>query len=528
MITRLPALLATLLLLAPTLARAEGDAPADAVLEAGPCASPRAAAATFLDNLQPDQYLPRKAIECFARPRGMTDDQLIARAKDLKAVLDARGLYVVMDDLSPKNDVLDERGRLRSDLVDGADGVELRRIDGRWVFPATVVDRVPVLYRETFSGFSEAVLARLPGALRATVFGYEIWQFAGLLLLLALSFLVSRFVGLLVRNRLTALTRRWRLDVDPALLRAFAWPLGTVIAALFFLVLLPELRFTIGTARVLAIAGRVVTAIAGVLLAYRLVDLLALWMQSRALATENKLDDQLVVLVRKALRVVVVAVALIFVLQNLNVDVTSLLAGLSIGGLAFALAAKDTAANLFGAMTIFLDTPFYVGDWIKADGVEGTVEEIGLRSTRVRTFYNSILVVPNSLLTNATIDNMSRREFRRMTTRFGIGYHTTAAQMEAFVEGVRAIIAAHPDTRKDYYEVHFNEFGESALEVLLYAFIKVDSWSAELQAKHQIFLAIKQLAERLGVEFAFPTRTLHVDSVFQDAPRVVGGSKPPS
>ncbi len=187
-------------------------------------------------------------------------------------------------------------------------------------------------------------------------------------------------------------------------------------------------------------------------------------------------------------------------------------AGLGIGGLALALAAKDTAANLFGSLTIFVDAPFYVGDWIKAAGVEGTVQEIGLRSTRVRTFADSVVTVPNSKLADSNIENFSRRNFRRYVTRLGIGYGAQPSQIEAFVEGIRAIIAGHPDTRKDSYEVHFVDYGESALEIMLYVFFDVPGWSAELQARHQLLVEIKRLAREVGVDFAFPTRTLHLDT----------------
>ncbi|MCA9559299.1 MAG: mechanosensitive ion channel [Myxococcales bacterium] len=489
-----------------------GASAAHAADAPGPCRSPRAAAQQFLDNLQPDQMLPNDAIKCFARPAGMSDAELIQRARDLKAVLDARGLYVIMDDLSDDADFKDERGRHRSPLVEGYEPVELRRDAGAWRFPPNVVDRIPALYRGTFSGWTEKTLQRLPPVFRKSILGHEVWQFVGLALLLGLCWLVSRIVRALVKSRLVVLLRRWKIDSSSALLQNVARPLGILAATGLFAALFSELRLPISTARVLTVAARLVAALAGVVLAYRLVDVFAMHLEARARATAGKMDDQLVTLVRKTLRVVVVAVGVVFVLQNLHIDVTSLLAGLGIGGLALALAAKDTAANLFGSVTIMIDAPFYVGDWIKANDVEGTVVEIGLRSTRVRTFYDSIISVPNSVLATASIDNMSRRTYRRISTRFGIGYDSTPAQVQAFCEGIRAIIANHPDTRKDAYEVHFVDYGESALEIMFYAFVKVDAWTKELLARHEMFLSIKRLAAEIGVDFAFPTRTLHIDT----------------
>lgn len=507
-----------LLLLWPALAIAQSPAPAVAD---GPCTSARAAAATFLDNLQPESYLPRKAIRCFERPKGMTDEVLVRRVKNLKAVLDARGHFVDYDSLSDDPAYRNSDGKPRMSIVPTFDEVSIRLIGAEWMFPAEVVERVPVLYDQTFSGAVEAMIASLPPWLRTSFLGVELWQYLATALLLLISAFVSRLTHSLVKQRLGKLLARAGVAVPEDLLRDLARPLGWLAGAGLFLLFLPELRLGISVARIFAVAGRVLAAVSAALLGYRLVDLLAVYLQGRAEKTDTKMDDQLVVLVRKTLRVIVIGIGLIFVLQNIHVDVTSLLAGLGIGGLALALAAKDTAANLFGSFTIFIDAPFYVGDWIKAAGVEGTVMEIGLRSTRVRTFASSVVSVPNSTLATASIENFSRREYRRFTTRLGIAYHTSSAQIEAFVEGIRATIAAHPETRKDYYEVHLVEFADSALEVMVYTFFTCDTWSAELAAKHQLLVSFKALAEEIGVEFAFPTRTLHIETQAEATDRAV-------
>ncbi|MEZ4466341.1 MAG: mechanosensitive ion channel family protein [bacterium] len=339
--------------------------------------------------------------------------------------------------------------------------------------------------------------------------------------MLVLSFRCRALTRALVQSRLVRLLARLNLEGVKAQLARTARPIGLLAATGVFALLLPDLRLPIGSARVMVIGVKVVAAWAGVLLAYRLADLVVMRLAARAALTATRTDDQLVVLLRKTLRVLVVAIGVVFVLQNLNVDVTGLLAGLGIGGLALALAAKDTAANLFGSITILIDQPFYVGDWIQAAGVEGTVVEIGLRSTRVRTFYDSEVSVPNSTLAVANIDNYSRRNYRRFKTNLCIGYESTPEQVQAFVEGVRALIARHPDTRKDYYEVHFTGYGDSWLEVLLYTFFQVGSWSQELQARQHLLLEIKRLAADVGVSFAFPTRTLHIETQAEASDRAV-------
>ena len=250
----------------------------------------------------------------------------------------------------------------------------------------------------------------------------------------------------------------------------------------------------------------------GVWFFYRQIDVLAGFLEEKADATDTKLDDQLVPLVRRTLKAFVVVIGGIFILQNLSVDVASLVAGLGLGGLAFALAAKDTVANFFGAITIFVDRPFQIGDWVVIENVEGTVEDVGFRTTRIRTFYNSLITIPNSKLTGTPVDNLGVRMYRRIKCYISITYDTPPLKVQAFCEGVRAVIDAHPDTRKDYYHVYLNRLGAASLDILLYCFVKTATWSEELKAKHELFLSILKLAEQLDVQIAFPTQTLHVDS----------------
>jgi MscS family membrane protein len=251
---------------------------------------------------------------------------------------------------------------------------------------------------------------------------------------------------------------------------------------------------------------------AGVWAAYKLVDLVAAHFQGLAGRTDTKVDDILVPMIRRALKIVVVAFGVLFVAQNLDIDITSLLAGLGIGGIAFALAAKDTVENLFGSFTVLIDRPFQIGDWIVIDDLEGTVEELGFRSTRVRTFYNSLITIPNARLVKAAVDNLGARRYRRVKSMISVQYDTPAERIEAFCEGIRELIRKHPYTRKDYYMVYFNAFADSSLNILLYAFFQTPDWTTELRERHRLFVDIVRLAHRLGVEFAFPTRTLHLAS----------------
>lgn len=247
-------------------------------------------------------------------------------------------------------------------------------------------------------------------------------------------------------------------------------------------------------------------------LCYRLIDILGQYLQHRASRTNTKLDNQLVKLLTTTLKTFVVIFGVLLCFQNLGFNVFSLMAGLGIGGLAVAMAAKDTLSNFFGSIMIMLDKPFRAGDWIITGKAEGTVESIGFRSTKIRTFYNSVISVPNMEIATSNVDNMGRREYRRVREYLNVTYDTPPEKIEAFLEGIKNIIKNNPNTRKDYFHVVFNRFGPSSLDILLYFFLKVPDWSNELVEKQNIFLEILRLAQELGVDFAFPTQSLHVES----------------
>jgi MscS family membrane protein len=243
------------------------------------------------------------------------------------------------------------------------------------------------------------------------------------------------------------------------------------------------------------------------------MNVLGEFLKTVASRTESALNDQLVPLVSKTLKVIVVIFGVLVAIQNLGVNVLGLLTGLGIGGLAFALAAKDAIANFFGSLMILFDKPFQVGDWIVVSGAEGIVEEVGFRSTRIRTFYNSLVSIPNAEMMNAKIDNMGRRRYRRLFTKLNIKIDTPPEKVEEFVTGVRQIVLDNPITWKDNMHIYFNDYSASSLLIMVYIFFEVNNWSQELTEREKVLIGIKKLASDIGVEFAFPTQTLHLESI---------------
>lgn len=235
---------------------------------------------------------------------------------------------------------------------------------------------------------------------------------------------------------------------------------------------------------------------------------------------DSSIDSQLIRLVMRLVTVVAAIAILVAGADRIGLPAYSVLAGLGVGGLAVALAAQQTLANLIGSLIIMFEKPFAVGHYVKVEGIEGTVENVGFRSTRIRTFHNSLVTIPSSQLVNSIIDNMELREYREVKTVLTLTYDTPVEQIEGFVDGIKQILLAHPDTYKDNIQVYFHDFGTSSLDILMKFFLQVPDRAAELRERQLIFLDILSLAEKNGVSFAFPTQTLHIESLPEEMPTI--------
>ncbi|MCG7955853.1 MAG: mechanosensitive ion channel family protein, partial [Candidatus Thiodiazotropha endolucinida] len=399
-----------------------------------------------------------------------------------------------------------------------------RTESGAWLFDQNTISQLPAIMDEVAETqrvdgkqaesskipWHIRFRQQIPASFKATTFLLPNWQWLGLLFTIMLGVVADKLLSFFLRSGV----RRWRnrtkhpefKEISADILR----PLGLMAMALIWWSGINLMGLSENVMLILLVAVKFLASISGVWAAYRLVDLVSAFLHKRAQMTENKLDDALVPLIPRTLKIFVTVIGFVFIADNLNVDISSLLAGLGLGGLAFALAAKDMVQNLFGSVTVLMDRTFSVGDWIVVDGVEGSVERIGFRSTRIRTFYNSVVTVPNSKFITATVDNMGERRYRRLSCKLSLTYDTPPDRIEAFCEGVRELVRQHPYMRKDYYQVYLNEFAASSLDVLLYVFWETPEWNTELRERHRFMLDILRLAQGLGVEFAFPTQTLYM------------------
>jgi MscS family membrane protein len=401
-----------------------------------------------------------------------------------------------------------------------------RDSDGAWRFTVDTVrgagrlfasleslDTIDTLADVTQLSLPLWLRSQMPRSLRGAdheLLSIEYWQWIGLFLIVLLGVIIDFLTRSILRGISNRLIARQKAQAQPETVAQAVRPIGLLAGAIVWLLLVRVLGLPDMAQTVILGAARVFAAFAGTWAAWRVTDLFSEVLVAKASHTETKFDDVLVPLVRKAAKIFIVAIGLIYIADSLRIEIIPLIASLGIGGLAFAFAARDTVENFFGSVAVLLDRPFEVGDWVVVGDTEGIVEEVGFRSTRIRTFYNSQITLPNANLVRATVDNYGRRKYRRWKTNIGVEYSTPPDKLVAFTEGIRELIRCHPMTRKDYYQVYLNAFGPSSLDILLYVFHEVPDWSTELRERERLFLDIVRLADRLGVNFAFPTQTVHL------------------
>ena len=229
----------------------------------------------------------------------------------------------------------------------------------------------------------------------------------------------------------------------------------------------------------------------------------------------NKFGDKVSIevanFVVKSIRLFIIILGFIAFLQEWGFNVSGFLASMGLIGMAFALAAKDTAANLFGSLVIFTDKPFKVGDWIMTPAVEGTIESIGIRSTRVRTFAQAVVTVPNATLANSAILNWSRMGKRRVKMNIGVTYDTAGETVEKIVKDIKTMLENNENIHQDTIHIYFSDFAASSLNIFCYYFTKSTNWGEFMRVREETYLEIMKIVERNGSSFAFPTQTLHIE-----------------
>jgi len=353
----------------------------------------------------------------------------------------------------------------------------------------------------------------IPQSLRTEFLGLEHWQWLAIAFLVLAAWIFQKIVSHLAGSVLKKIIFR-RVDSEQTakVVQSIGLSIGWFASAAAIAGAGPSLDLGELGDNIIAICARALATIGGLLLSYRLADLVGARLQDSAEKTDSKLDDQLAPMIRKSLKGLVTVAAILFLIQSSGKDIMPLVTGLSVLGIGVSFAAKDTFANLFGSLTVFADRPFQLGDWVKIGGVEGTVEEIGFRCTRIRTFESSLVSVPNQELVSGIIDNMGQRSFRRFKTLIGVRYETPADTIEAFCAGILKIVEANPHIEYASAKASLVNFGASSLDIQVNIRLIVADYFEELRTKQAFLLEVIRLAELMEVGFAFPSTSLYVES----------------
>ena len=336
------------------------------------------------------------------------------------------------------------------------------------------------------------------------------WQW----LALGVAILVSAVVGVAasaaVRHTLSRVAARTASTWDDEVPRRLRGPLRLAGAMVTLELVLPwlELHKRVGHPLRSLVRGLFFVAIFWGL--WRLIDVLALGLGSSGWARHRPVSRAFVPLVARVLKVVAVALAAVAVLSALGYPAASLIAGLGLGGLAFALAAQKTVENLFGSLSIAVDQPFRPGDFVKIDDFVGTVEVIGLRSTRIRTLDRTLITIPNGKLSETRVESFAPRDRIRLSCVLGLVYGTRAAQLRTILKEVEGSLREHPKIWPDGVSVRFRALAESALEIEVMAWFQTADWNEFTIIRQELLLRFMEIVEGAGSDFAFPTRTVHL------------------
>jgi MscS family membrane protein len=349
-----------------------------------------------------------------------------------------------------------------------------------------------------------------------------LWQYANLLMILIAGLLFKRFISRLSGRLLFRMFRSFAEDVQvEKFLELMHRPVSNtiMIVVLFFAFsqidfpphwnLAPKaefgIRFLIHKAYFVFLYGSIIWVF------LRIADFLSVVMQVRAEKIDNRYSGQIIPFLIDSVKIIIVIFGGLIILGSVfDLNVGALVTGLGIGGLAIALAAKETLENLLGSFTIFLDRPFVVGDMVRVAGITGVVEKVGFRSTRLRTLEKSFVTLPNKKMIDSELDNLTMRTFRRGDLTIGLTYSTSTEQLKAIVADIQDYIDNHPNTNQEG-KVRFHDFGQSSLNIMVLFFVDTMDWTNYLDIKQEILYEIIDIVKKHGSGFAFPSTSIYIE-----------------
>ena len=333
------------------------------------------------------------------------------------------------------------------------------------------------------------------------------WKWFSLVVLLILFPFIRRTMGvftLKIKNS-SLLTNSKNVYVSEIIKTPLEIPLAWIITLLLFISVIDMLDFPKNISKYLILLFQVLIGFRWIQLLIMSIDVIAAkWSQS--FAGEEDTSTQIIPFAVKTAKVVLIILGVLLTLQNLGINVVSVLAGLGIGGLAIALAGQETVANLFGSITILIDKPFKLQDHVKVLDVEGIVTEIGFRSTRIKTFTNSVVNIPNSTLAKEKLENLSVRLNRRVRHTVNLAYETQLPLIKVFIEAIGTYLVNRQDVDGDNITTALVALGSYSIDVQVTFYVLGNESGIELKAQQEFLLFILELAQKMKIELAYPTQ----------------------
>ena len=377
-----------------------------------------------------------------------------------------------------------------------------------WKVSAATVEQIPELYEEFGFGPLFGLLPRPffeihPG-------GVQLWQWIGLLGLVFVAWLLSWVLSSGATRLVRPLVTSTDTEIDDRLIHLLQGPIRLALGVVIFSVAKVGLGLPLPARERLAGYEQALLIVAFTWLLLQLVNLATLVARERLLRTQQASAVGFLAPGRRAVKAIIVSLAGIAMLDNLGFNVTALIAGLGVGGIAVALAAQKTIENLFGGATLFADQPVRVGDFCRFGDRVGTVEEIGLRSTRVRTLDRTVVTVPNGAFSALELENFARRDRILLHTTLGLRYETSPEQLRYVLARLREMLLAHPMIAEDPARVRFVSFGAYSLDLEVFAYARTADWNVFLQIREDVYLRMMDIVEEAGTGFAFPSTTTYL------------------
>ncbi len=378
-----------------------------------------------------------------------------------------------------------------------------------WRFSADFMEKIPGLAEILeHRGFEN----RLPTALVThQYFGIKAWQWLGLFLGIGLSILIALLLSYLLFYFMKRITKRLQIVMPEQILTGFLTPFRLFLFLLLFGQTLPFLDTDLAFRQRIGYFQAILQTISLSIFALRLA---AAGIELSRLSYERQGKHSATAMlgpIRKGINILIVMLGATFLLRDLGFDVTAIIAGLGIGGVAIALASQKTIENLFGGISIIMDQPVRVGDSGKFGAVSGTVEDIGLRSTKIRTLDRTLVSIPNAEFSDMTLENFEKRDKFRWTADLGIRMDASTDQMRLLLSDLKALLIAHPMVYKDPARVRFTSFTDSAFMVQIFAYIKASDYNEYIAVVEDLNLRVLDVIRETGTDLAYPSKTVYFE-----------------